>query len=166
MDLQPKYIKEGPLHEHSSGTEKVWSHCLGRTRTRAYQTHVIHLLNSFRHEAALQTPYLESDVRQKVEFFGVHPEILQHAGVVHEVRKMSRDEEVAEAHHLLGSVDDHGLVDAGPPFLSSFLQHRRSIPRNLRISFVLYQQPIHSSKSGGTGRVGTPRTGKPSKCFH
>jgi hypothetical protein len=45
--------------------------------------------------------------------FGIHPKVVHESGVVHVVRKMARDGEVTEAHHLLGSVDGHRLVNTG-----------------------------------------------------
>lgn len=65
---------------------------------------------------------LKLNILQKTKFFGVHPEVLQDLGVVHEVRKMIRDGVVTEAHHLLGGVDDHGFVDTGPSFVGTFLE--------------------------------------------
>ena len=43
-------------------------------------------------------------------------------GVVHVVEEVCRNGEVAETHHLLGCVDDDGVVDAGPVWLWILLQ--------------------------------------------
>lgn len=86
------------------------------------QSHVIYLLNNLQHKDTHRLPYLELNMLQKAKFFGIHPEILQDLGIVHEVGKMIWNGVVTEAHHLLGGVDDHGLVDAGPSFFGTFLQ--------------------------------------------
>lgn len=45
---------------------------------------------------------------------------------MHVVGEVRRDREVAEAHHLLGAVDDEGVVDAGPVCLRILLQQQPS----------------------------------------
>ena len=55
---------------------------------------------------------------------GVHSEVVHDEGVVHEVGEMCRNGEVAETHHLLGCVDDDGVVDAGPVWLWILLQEQ------------------------------------------
>lgn len=64
----------------------------------------------------------ESDVAEQVEVLGVHAEVLHDLGVVHVVGEVLRYEEVAEAHHLLGGVDDDRAVDAGAALLGVLLQ--------------------------------------------
>lgn len=76
-------------------------------------------MNNFKQE--VKTSYLELDIFEKAKLFGVHPEILQDLGVVHEVRVMIWNRVVTETHHLLGSVDDHRLINTGPSFLRVFL---------------------------------------------
>lgn len=63
----------------------------------------------------------EADVAEQVEVLGVHAEVLHDLGVVHVVGEVLRDGEVAEAHHLLGGVDDDGAVDAGTAILGALL---------------------------------------------
>lgn len=64
----------------------------------------------------------EADVAEQVKVLGVHAEVLHDLGVVHVVGEVVGDGEVTEAHHLLGSVDDDGAVDAGAALLGLLLQ--------------------------------------------
>ena len=49
--------------------------------------------------------YLIADVLQQFEMVSIHAEVLEDLGVVHVVWVISRDWEVAVAHHFLGDVD-------------------------------------------------------------
>lgn len=71
----------------------------------------------------------EADVPQQVEAPGVHAEVLHDLGVVHVVGEVVGDGEVAEAHHLLGGVDDDGAVDAGAALLRLLLRARGTAQR-------------------------------------
>lgn len=71
----------------------------------------------------------EADVPQQVEAPGVHAEVLHDLGVVHVVGEVVGDGEVAEAHHLLGGVDDDGAVDAGAALLGLLLRARGTAQR-------------------------------------
>lgn len=53
---------------------------------------------------------------------GIHPEIVHDLEVVHEIGELSWDGEVTEAHHLLGGVDNHRSVNAGPFIFRNLLQ--------------------------------------------
>jgi len=66
----------------------------------------------------------EADVAEQVEAPGVHAEVLHDLGVVHVVGEILGDGEVAEAHHLLGGVDDDGAVDAGAALLGELLREQ------------------------------------------
>lgn len=66
----------------------------------------------------------EADVAEQVKVLGVHAEVLHDLGVVHVVGEVLRNGEVAEAHHLLGGVDDDGAVDAGTAVLRALLWER------------------------------------------
>lgn len=61
-----------------------------------------------------ELPHIETNVLIELEVVRIHPKVLHDEGVVHEVWEVCRDGEVAEAHHLLGGVDDDRMVDAGP----------------------------------------------------
>lgn len=98
------------------------------------------LTNDFEQEAK-KIPYLELYIFQKVKFFSIHPEVLEDLGVVHEVGVMLWDGVVAETHHFLRGVDDHGLVDAGPSFFRGFLWQIRCFYGNLRLNLMVYKQP-------------------------
>lgn len=62
----------------------------------------------------VEHPYIEANVLAELEAVDIHSEVVHDEGVVHEVRKMCRNGEVTETHHLLGGVDDDRVIDAGP----------------------------------------------------
>ena len=66
--------------------------------------------------------YIQVYVLDELEVVSVHSEVVHDEGVVHVVGEMCRNGEVAETHHLLGGVDDDGVVDAGPVWLWILLQ--------------------------------------------
>ena len=65
----------------------------------------------------LDLTHLEAYVVDELEVFGVHPEVLHDAGVVHVVRVFSRDREITVAHLLLGGIDDDRVIDTGSIWL-------------------------------------------------
>lgn len=76
------------------------------------------------------TPYIEAYVLDELEVVSVHSEVVHDEGVVHEVGEVRRNGEVAEAHHLLGCVDDDRVVDAGPVWLWILLQEQPGGEKN------------------------------------
>lgn len=69
-------------------------------------------------------PHIEADVLRQLEVVRVAPEVVHDEGVVHVVGVVCRDGEVTETHHLLGGVDDDGVVDAGSVGLRILLQQQ------------------------------------------
>lgn len=67
---------------------------------------------------------------QQVERLSIQTQIQQDLRVVHVVREVSRRREVAERHHLFGAVDDHCLIDVGPPRLWLLLKEENIKTKN------------------------------------
>lgn len=55
--------------------------------------------------------HLKSNVTQKAEVRGIHPEVVHEFAVMHVIGKVVRNGEVTETHHFLRSVDGHRFVD-------------------------------------------------------
>ena len=69
-------------------------------------------------------PYIEAYVLGELEVVCIHSKVVHDEGVVHVVGEVCRDGKVTETHHLLGGVDDHRVVDAGPVWLWILLQQQ------------------------------------------
>lgn len=65
---------------------------------------------------------MEAYVLGEPEMVGIHSVVVHDERVVHEVREVGGNGEVAEGHHLFGGVDDDWGIDAGPVLFRFLLQ--------------------------------------------
>lgn len=98
---------------------------------------------------------LEMDVLPELEVVCVHVEVVHDERVVHVVWEVSWNGEVAEAHHLLGGVDDDRAIDAGSVWLWVLLQreiHCNTVYCTTRALVVQNSGTVtNSPKPGGSG---------------
>ena len=86
----------------------------------------------------MKLPYVEANVLGELEVVRIHSKVFHDEGVVHVVGEVCRNGEITETHHLLGGVDDDGVVDAGSVRLRILLQ-----PQSERIHAHLLDAPFH-----------------------